>query len=247
MTTTREAAVAAPHHRRRHEEPRPTTGHPDWLRTHRAIVILLLVPLVVFGVAQLFGRVFLDGDNFLQNFPMRVLVGRSIRHGELPLWNPYLFSGTPLLGGFNAGAAYPATWLMAVLPIFTAWTLNLALAYDVALVGMYLFLRRQSISTTGAAFGAATFAFAGYMTAQIVHIDLIEGAAWLPWTLVAIHALTDRPGPATQAAGERSGHRRAVRMWVALLAVSLGLSLLTGSAEAIIDASVLVAIYRSDA
>ncbi len=32
-------------------------------------------------------------------------------------------------------------------------------------------------------------------------------------------------------------------MWVALLAVSLGLSLLTGSAEAIIDASVLVAIY----
>ena len=32
-------------------------------------------------------------------------------------------------------------------------------------------------------------------------------------------------------------------MWVALLAVSLGLSLLTGWAEAIIDASVLVAIY----
>ena len=115
----------------------------DWLRTHRAIVILLLVPLAVFGVAQAFGWVFLDGDNFLQNFPMRVLVGRSIEHGELPLWNPYLFSGTPLLGGFNAGAAYPATWLMAVLPVFTAWTLNLTLAYDVALAGMYLFLRRQ--------------------------------------------------------------------------------------------------------
>ncbi len=127
---------------------------------------------------------------------------------------------------------------MAVLPVFTAWTLNLTLAYDVALAGMYLFLRRQSISTTGAAFGAATFAFAGYMTAQIVHIDLIEGAAWLPWTLVAIHALTERPtpGPGRPSAGERAGHRRAVRTWVALLAVSVGLSLLTGSAEAIIDA-----------
>ncbi len=33
---------------------------------------------------------------------------------------------------------------MAVLPVFTAWTLNLALAYDVALAGMYLFLRRQA-------------------------------------------------------------------------------------------------------
>lgn len=243
MTATREAAVAAPPTADATAGGARRRTAADWLRTHRAIVILLLVPLAVFGVAQAFGWVFLDGDNFLQNFPMRVLVGRSIEHGELPLWNPYLFSGTPLLGGFNAGAAYPATWLMAILPVFTAWTLNLTLAYDVALAGMYLFLRRQSISTTGAAFGAATFAFAGYMTAQIVHIDLIEGAAWLPWTLVAIHALTERPGPGPQSEEERAGHRRADRMWVALLAVSLGLSLLTGSAEAIIDASVLVAIY----
>ena len=89
---------------------------------------------------------------------------QDLDHGDLPLWNPYLFSGTPLLGGFNAGAAYPVTWLMAILPVFTAWTLNLALAYDVALAGMYLFLRRQSISSTAATFGAATFAFAGYMS-----------------------------------------------------------------------------------
>ena len=155
---------------------------------------------------------------------MRVLVGRDLRHGALPLWNPYLFSGTPLLGGFNAGAAYPATWLMAVLPTFTAWTLNLALAYDVAIVGMYLFLRRQSIGSTAATFGAATFAFAGYMTAQIVHIDLISGAAWLPWMLMAVHALTDRPDRTT---GRRRGRSRpsagTTRGWVALLAVSVGL------------------------
>ena len=127
---------------------------------------------------------------------------------------------------------------MAVLPVFTAWTLNLTLAYDVALAGMYLFLRRQSISTTGATFGAATFAFAGYMTAQIVHIDLIEGAAWLPWTLVAVHALTDgnrdrvagRPGErAGRPAGGPDVGRPARRLPRP--------ALLTGSAEAIIDSA----------
>lgn len=203
-----------------------------WVKSHLGLIGLLLVPLALFGIPELFGRVFLDGDNFLQNFPLRVLVGRDLQHGVFPLWNPFLFSGTPLLAGFNAGAAYPATWLTAILPVFTAWTFNLVLAYDLALAGTYLFLRRQSISTTGALFGAAAFAFAGYMTSQIVHIDLIEGAAWMPWSVLAVHGITSGPSS-----------RRAIRGWVALLAVSLGLSVLTGSAEAIIDSSVLVGIY----
>ena len=215
------------------------------------MVAALALPLLVFGIPQLFGMTDLSGDNFLQNFPMRVLVGTDLIHGALPLWNPYLFSGTPLLGGFNAGAAYPVTWLTAVLPIFTAWTLTLAITYDVALAGMYLFLRRQGIASTAATFGAVTFALAGYMTAQQVHIDLIEGAAWLPWILVAVHGLTaetgsvvgvgSRPGRAARSAA-RSARRR-TRGWVLVLTLALGLTLLAGAAEAIIDSGVLVAMY----
>jgi hypothetical protein len=206
---------------------------PGWVRRHPGMVVLLLVPFVVFGVPQLSGSVFLDGDNLLQNFPMRVLVGTDLQHHVLPLWNPYLFSGTPLLGGFNAGAAYPTTWLFALLPRFTAWTLNLALAYDLALAGMYVFLRRQRIGSPAATMAAATFAYSGYMSAQIVHIDLVAGAAWLPWMLVAVHALTRPAAP---------GPRR-TRGWVALLGLAVGMSVLTGGAEAVIDSGLLVAVY----
>ena len=214
-----------------------------WVRTHPGLVVVLVVPFVIFTVPLFWDRVYLDGDNFLQNFPLRALVGRDLRHGVLPLLNPYLFSGTPLLGGFNAAAAYPTTWLMAVLPQLTAWTVNLAVTYDVAVIGTYLFLRRQPLSSTAATFGAATFAFAGCMSAQIVHIDLIEGAAWLPWILLAIHQLT-RPPTTDRRSGrvERTARRRA-RWWVGVLAVALGLSFLSGGAEAIIDSVVLVAIY----
>ncbi|MGA3148116.1 MAG: hypothetical protein ABSF33_11635 [Acidimicrobiales bacterium] len=243
MTTTSQAPSAAPPTRTTAPERARRREAARWLRAHRGLVILLVIPFLVFGLPELFGRVFLDGDNFLQNFPMRVLVGRDLRQWTLPLWDPYLSSGTPLLGGFNAGAAYPATWLTAVLPVFTAWTFTLALTYDVALAGMYLFLRRQSISTTGALFGAATFAFAGYMSAQIVHIDLVAGAAWLPWTLTAVHALTGSPAGDGLPAGGSAGFRGTTRLWVAVLATSLGLSVLAGSAEAIIDSGVLVGIY----
>jgi hypothetical protein len=202
--------------------------------------VALVVPVVVFGAPQLFGGTYLAGDNLIQNLPMRALVGTDIDHGVWPLWNPYLFAGTPLLGGFNAGAAYPATWLTAVLPLFTAWTVTLIVAYDLALVGMYVFLRRQLVSVTAATFGAVTYAFAGYMTGQLVHIDLIEGAAWLPWILASVHALTG--GVHRQPEGGRPARRR-TRRWAMVLALSFGMSLLSGNAEGIIDSAVLVAIY----
>ncbi len=214
-----------------------------WMRSHPGMVVLLALPIVVFGIPVLFGQTFLSGDNLLQNFPMRVLVGRDLQHGTLPLWNPFLFGGTPLLGGFNAGAAYPTTWLMAVLPVFVAWWLNLALAYEVAIAGMYLFLRRQSVSPTAATFGAATFACSGYMSAQIVHIDLIIGAAWLPWMLIAVHALTRPRLSAAHPSGGGESGAGGRRLWMVVLALSFGLNLLSGGAEAFIDSAVLVLIY----
>jgi hypothetical protein len=228
------------------DHPQARSGALHWLstriRANPGLTVLLVLPLVIFAVPLVVGWVFLDGDNFLQNLPMRDLVGLDLRHGWLPLWNPYLFAGTPLLGGFNAGAAYPATWLMAVLPLFTAWTLTLALAFDVAVAGMWVFLRRQAIAGTPATFGAAVFGFAGYMTAQIVHIDLITGAAWLPWMLVAVHGLIRPPGGGAPPAFGWPLHRRSC---AALLAVSLGMSLLAGAAEAIIDSAVLVILYAA--
>ncbi len=210
-----------------------------WVRSHPTLVILLLVPLVAFGAPLLFGRVFLDGDDLIQNFPLRVLVGHDLRGGVPPLLDPYLYSGTPLLGGFNAGAAYPTTWLFAVLPSEVAWTLNLALAYDVALAGMYLFLRRLQVSSFAATMGAAAFVFAGFMNVQLVHIDLIEGAAWVPWMLLAVHALTTPP-PGPEPTGRWRRHRR---WWAGLLAVSTGMSILAGGPESFIDGATLGVLY----
>ena len=119
-------------------------------------------------------------------------------------------------------------WLFAILPTGLAWTLNLIAAYEVAVVGMYLFLRRQPMSTTAATFGAAAFSFGGFLSAQIVHIDLISGAAWLPWMLVAVQGLTESAearsptDPPTRSAPPRW-------WWALLLAAATALTILAGA------------------
>ena len=78
------------------------------------VVLLVVLPAVVFGIPALLGHTILPGDDLGQNFPLRVLAGREIRGGHLPLYDPYIWSGAPLLAGWNAGAAYPFTWLFAI-------------------------------------------------------------------------------------------------------------------------------------
>jgi hypothetical protein len=228
-------------------DPHATTSRGDgrritsWIRGHIGLVILLAAPVLVFGIPLLFGQTFLDGDNLIQNYPLRVLVGQDLIHGHLPLLNPYIYSGAPLLGGFNAGGAYPLTWLFAILPADLAWTLNLIAAYEVAVIGMYLFLRRETVSATAATFGAAAFAFGGFLAGQIVHIDLISGTAWLPWMLLAVHGLTE-----SGTAPPSTGHRRDAPprwWWALLLAAATALTILAGAPESVLDAAVVVVIY----
>jgi len=189
------------------------------------------VPCALFGLPAAIGVTWLVDDNLIQNYPLRVLVGTDLRHGHAPVWDPYLWSGSPLLSGFNAGAAYPATWLFSVLPGALAWVVNQALVEIVAAAGMVVLLRVLGRSWTASGLGAVAFAYGGFMAAQSVHIDIVEAGAWLPWAFAALHRLATRP------------EGRSAAPWVAILGASIGLMGLSGEAEPILDGGVVLAVY----
>jgi hypothetical protein len=197
----------------------------------RLTVVFTAVSALVFGLPAALGSTWLVGDNLIQNFPLRVLVGIDLRHGHLPLWDPYLWSGSPLLAGFNAGAAYPTTVLFAVLPGAFAWVLNQMVVELVAAAGVVALLRVLGRSWLASGLAAAAFAFGGFMTAQSVHLDLVQAAAWLPWAFVALDRLAHRP------------EGRSAAPWIALLGAALGLMILSGAVEPIFDGGIVLAVY----
>ena len=132
-----------------------------WRGDTAAIILLTALPLLVYGVPALLGHPVLPGDDLTQNFPLRVLAGHEIRSGHLPLYNPYIWSGAPLLGGWNAGAAYPFTFLFAVAPPVSAWTLNMILTWAIAGTGMFAFLRACRLGCGPSVLGALSFALPG--------------------------------------------------------------------------------------
>lgn len=197
----------------------------------RMMAAFIAVPSAIFGLPAAAGVTWLVSDNLIQNFPLRVLVGIDLRHGHAPVWDPYLWSGSPLLSGFNAGAAYPATWLFSVLPGAFAWVVNQALVQIVAALGMVVLLRVLGRSWTASGLGAVAFSYGGFMAAQSVHIDLIEAGAWLPWAFAALDRLAHRP------------QGRSAAPWVGMLGASVGLMGLSGAAEPILDGGVVLGLY----
>jgi hypothetical protein len=202
-----------------------------------AVGVLVGLVILVFGLPAMLGRPVLPGDDLTQNYPLRVLAGQQIRAGRLPLYDPYIWSGAPLLAGWNAGAAYPLTWLFAVLPGTAAWTVGLVATFMTASVGMFAFLRLgPRLGTMASLAGALTFAFGGAMAAQVTHFGVVAGMSWVPLALLAVYRLTAGPGP-----GQRGTRGRLA--WTGLLALMVGLIILAGEPRSIADGLVVVGLY----
>ena len=205
--------------------------------------MLVVLPVLFFAVPAAFGHPAIVGDNVIQNLPLRALTGRQLREGHLPLWNPYIWSGNPLLGGMNAGSFYPFTFLFALLAPVTAFVVNLLFVYWAAGLGMYALARQYGLGPIPSFLGALTYGFSGAMSGQIVHLGVIEGLSWIPLLVLAELRLSWAvlgTGPA-RADPTREGARRVGSPWpwVGLLALMVGLEALTGTPRPIAETEVL--------
>ncbi len=217
---------------------------PWWrplIRTdRRALVALSIVPFVIFTIAALANHPALEGDNLIQNFPLRVLSGQQLRSGHLPLFNPLVNAGAPLLGGLNAGSLYPVTVAYVIFPPMVAWIITIASCYSIAGLGVFALLRTERIETVPALLAGISFAYLGAMANQAVHIAVIQGFAFLPWGLLititmarTIEQWRDQP------------FRLLLRHclpWGLMLALLWGLMFLTGEPRAIAEFELLLFI-----
>ena len=63
-------------------------------------------------------------DPVRQTYPWKSLVIEAEKNFKIPTWNPYNFSGTPLLANFQSGAFYPLNLLYFALPFNLSWVIR---------------------------------------------------------------------------------------------------------------------------
>jgi hypothetical protein len=101
--------------------------------------------------------------------------------------------GAPFLANSQAGVLYPLNWPLAWLAAPQAVKVSLVAHLIIAAVGAFMLARRAlGQSNLAAGLAAALFSLGGYVTAQVEHVNQLQGLAWLPWLVLAAHVLVER-------------------------------------------------------
>lgn len=105
-----------------------------------------------------------------------------IKTFQWPLWNPYSFTGTPLLANYQSSALYPLNLLMLI-PNYFGWGLFIFSQTLIAALGMYLLLSIWLPSKLARLTGSLIFALGGLMTTWVEFGTAVHGIAYLPISL----------------------------------------------------------------
>lgn len=174
----------------------------------------------------------LVSDLILQNYLWRRQILLSFKQGELPLWNPYLFSGTPFLAKGQHLALYPLSVIFFIFPLWKAY--GVFTVVHLGMAGWFAFVLARQLGLRGfeATITGFCYALSGFMLAQCVFPMILATAAWFPLILAAVWKMT----PEQRETQPFSAH------WICIGAVALGMQGLAGHAE-ILYYTLLTALF----
>lgn len=160
-------------------------------------------------------------DVFSQIYIWKSLVAESYRNFQWPLWNPYSYSGYPLLANVQSSALSPNNLFMILLGDNTGWSAMIIFGVLGALVSMYFLLRVLGYRKDASTIGAVAYAFSGYAMVSMQFATVSQALVWIPWLFILI---------------ERKNHLYKLPIFIFLLVTS-------GHFQAVVYSLILASIY----
>ncbi len=126
-------------------------------------------------------------DLILENYAWKTYLRESFRSGQIPLWNPYIFTGMPFLAGGQHSGLYPLSLVYYLLPLSLAYGVFTWLQLALAGISMYILMRILGRSRWAAVFAGVAYQFSGFFIVSVVFPMMIAAASWLPVLMGLVH------------------------------------------------------------
>ena len=128
-------------------------------------------------------------DLVLQNAVWKLHIRQTLAAGELPLWNPQIFTGLPFLAAGQASTFYPLNILFYLLPLEVAYGWFTALQIALAGINMYILGRTLRLRPLPALLSGVILMFSGFLIVSVVFTMFIAAVVWLPLLLAIVELI----------------------------------------------------------
>jgi O-antigen/teichoic acid export membrane protein len=128
-------------------------------------------------------------DLVLQNAVWKLHIRQTLAAGELPLWNPQIFTGLPFLAAGQASTFYPLNILFYLLPLEVAYGWFTALQIALAGINMYILGRTLRLRPLSALLSGVILMFSGFLIVSVVFTMFIAAVVWLPLLLAIVELI----------------------------------------------------------
>lgn len=173
-------------------------------------------------------------DQIRLYYPYMALTQWAYRHGQLPLWNPYNFSGNPHMAEWQSGAFYPLHILLPFFPLPVYWSFFQIVSFTLAGLFTFVFLRNLKLKKIPSLIGAVAFMLSSFMTTWNMEvITAPHSILWLPLILFTVDKVVT---------GEQKTKNRKIKWWIVGL-LSLVFSILAGYWQTTLYVMMVSCIY----
>jgi hypothetical protein len=159
--------------------------------------------LLVLTLATFFDVLFLPGDAVLSSartdLASQFVHWRGFGFGEmamgnLPLWNPHIYSGAPFLAGFQSALLYPLNVLYLVLPLAKAINWGIALHAFLGGLFFYLWALKRGLHPLACFLAGAEFIFCApyFLHIYAGHLPNLCTMIWAPLLFLAIDGAVEK-------------------------------------------------------
>lgn len=167
-------------------------------------------------------------DNVRIYYPLKKVAADLAGKLRPPLWNPYNFTGNVLLATYQSAIFHPLSWLFLIAPQIDAWSIIVLFQPVLAAMAMYVFLSVLGVSRSSRFLGSLAYACSGFFITWWQESYMFTySSLFLPIALSAIELFLKKPKGA----------------WLALLAASLALSIVSGAFQMTFYVYIFTAIW----
>ena len=181
------------------DQPEQTQHRAEW-----KIYLLGAAVLATLAIATFGDVLFMQGDRVIssrvgdgsQYFSrMRDFGFSELAKGNIPLWNPHIFAGTPFVGNFQSAIFYPLNLMYVFMPLPAAMNLDITLHVFLTSFFMFSWARSRRLHPVACLAAGVILAYSGSYFLRVLagHLTMLAALAWAPLIFLAVDNIFQRP------------------------------------------------------